>query len=240
MTMTPSLPSKTLAVLRARRRKQSGGSVMFVIATTLALMAGMGVYALSSAGEEIKVSGYMRQSAQAHYLTEMSMGSTASFMDNNADALIRQAKGDLNQGGNDYRTKNCQSAMTPGAGVSDLAQACKRFTSPEITGAWKEGNNPSKPLLPEFRPGSITTGLGANQQAQFWAELTNFVPLAPPPGFDVNFRMKFVKATVTTGGILVTSVSTTDPNNNNVISTSTVGRTPEMGRGRVIVGPFLN
>jgi hypothetical protein len=230
---------RDLAWLRTRTRKQSGGSVMFVIATTLALMASMGVYALASSGEELKVSGYMRQSAQAHYLTEMSMGSTASFMDNNADALIRQAKGDLNQGGNDYRTKNCQSAIAGANGVSDLAQACKRFTSPEITGAWKEGNNPPKPLLPEFRPGSITTGLGANQQAQFWAELTNFVPLAPPPGFDVNFRMKFVKATVTTGGILVTLGNSTDPNNNNVV-TSTVGRTPEMGRGRVIVGPFLN
>jgi hypothetical protein len=240
MKTTPRACPGTLARWRAQRRKQSGGSVMFVIATTLALMASMGVYALASAGEELKVSGYMRQSAQAHYLTEMSMTSTSSFMDSNADAVIRQAKGDLNQGGLDYRTKNCQSAVPPAAGVSDIAQACKRFTSAELTGTWKKGGSATpEPMLPMFRPGGLTTGLGANQQAQFWAELTNFVPLAPPPGFDVNFRMKFVKATITTGGILVTSVSTTDPNTNNV-TTSTVGRTPEMGRGRVVVGPFLN
>lgn len=207
---------------RSRARARSAGTIMFVVATTLALMAAMGVYAMVSTSQEIRVSGYMRQSTQAHYLTEMSLQATAGYVDQGSAALfVQMSKGGYN-GAIDYRSKNCiSSAPLASPTATDLAKACKRFVGAELQSKWCSASTCSgivAPLVPGFGTAKQTAGL--------WAELTNFIPLAPPAGFDLNNRMQFVKGTVTTGGIITTTLSSTS--------------TPEYGRGRIVVGPIPN
>ena len=43
---------------------------MFIVAMTLAVLASLGLYALASASNEMKTSGFERQNAQTHYLSE--------------------------------------------------------------------------------------------------------------------------------------------------------------------------
>ncbi len=205
---------------RSRLRRRSGGTVVFVVTTTLALMAAMGVYAMTAASQEVKVSGYMRQSTQAHYLTEMSLNATAGYVDRSTAAVfVRMAKGDFN-GATDFRSQNCiSSAPIASPTATNLAKSCKRFVGPELQSRWCTSTACAgvvSPLVPGF-------GAATKQTATIWAELTNFVPLAPPPGFDTNSNMQFVKGTVTTGGVI----------NNTTAATAT----PELGRGRIIVGP---
>ena len=64
---------------RQRRRRSQRGAVVFIVAMTIAVLASLGLYALQSASTEVKTSGYGRQNAQSHYLSEygISAGSVA-------------------------------------------------------------------------------------------------------------------------------------------------------------------
>jgi hypothetical protein len=61
---------RALAQHRAARRASSGGGVMFIVAMTLAVLAGLGAWALQSAALEVRMAGYERQNTQTHYVSE--------------------------------------------------------------------------------------------------------------------------------------------------------------------------
>lgn len=174
------------ALRGARLRRHSGGTVMFLVATSLALMAAIGVYAMSSSQQEVRASGFTRQSTQALALSETSMYASADFFGaNESDFLVRMMAGQL---GSAYQTTNCVSALPYTGSGSDLGKACKRIVPADLLSSW---NN-----LP------LTTGYGGALNGNVWAEATDPFYTAPPPGTNLAANMKYISATITTAGII--------------------------------------
>lgn len=209
--------SPSPVVVRARSRRRSRGAVVFIVAMTLALLALMGVYAVSGAAAEVRSSGYVRQATQAHYMSEYAMNATASYMNStNADfivntRLLATATGPFPP------ISDCISVpnYTVG-GVSNMARACVRFNQQDIEGTY--AGRPAVTMHSFGQPG-VTT-----MQGTLFAEVSNPTLTQPPPGFDLNLGLAFARVTVTTGGSV-------QPAGN------ALARTLEMGRARMIVGP---
>ncbi len=196
-------------------RNRSRGAVVFIVAMTLTLLALMGVYAISGAAAEVRSSGYVRQSTQAHYLSEYAMTATANHVNSsNADFIINSR---LLAGATSPfpPTNDCLSVPTY-ASVSAVARACVRFTQDELERTWT-----GRPLLSEHSLGQPGKSM---MQGTVFAEFSNPTLTAPPPGFDLSLGLNFARVTVTTGGSV-------QPAGN------AGGRTLEMGRARMIVGP---
>ena len=196
----------------SRRRRDAGGTVMFLVATSMALMAPIGFYALTSSPQEVKVSGYTRPATHAAPLSERTMYSPADFFSSQgSDFLVRMMTGQLDNGGTIYQTQNCVSALPYSAAAgSDLGKACKRIVPADIQSAW--GGSP------------LTTGYGGSLTGNVWAEATDPFYTAPPPGTNLAANMKYISATITTAGIIEVPGGI---------------KTPVYGRGRIIVGPIV-
>lgn len=197
---------------RALRRRREGGAIMFIVATTLALLATMGVYALAAASTEAKTSGYVRQAAQAQYISELAAMATAeSVTAANADyfvnVLMRSAQQD----------RNCMSAAaydSTYATSSAVAQSCWRFSKKELETNWNAALLSSESLTP-----------ATQLDVDFFAEMTNPVAVQPPPGFDLNLGLGFARVTITTGGVLIPA-------------SAAASHSMQLGRARFVVGPI--
>jgi hypothetical protein len=202
-------------VERARRRRRSRGAVVFIVASTLALLALMGVYAISGSAAEVRSSGYVRQAAQAHYLSEYAMAATASYVNaTNADFIVSsRLLGAAN--GPFPPTHDCVSVPTYTT-PSNLSRACVRFNQEDF-----ERTYTGRPLLTDKSLGLPGKSL---MQGRIFAEFSNPTLTQPPPGFDLALGLAFARVTVTTGGDV-------RPAGNDG------ARTLEMGRARMIVGP---
>ena len=83
-----------------RSRRAQRGSIMFVVATTFALLSMMTLYAIKLSKEELTVSGYMRQSTQTRYLSEYGAAAVAGEINGaNADAYTQLLRGSFDVGG---------------------------------------------------------------------------------------------------------------------------------------------
>jgi hypothetical protein len=213
--MHPLMTNRAKRVRLLAKRRKSRGAVVFIVAATLALLALMGVYAISGAAAEVRSSGYVRQSTQAHYLSEYTMGAVANHVNStNADFLVNNQL--LAQATNPFPpTTDCLSVPTYTA-ASAMAKACVRINQSDIEGPWA-----SRPLLTEHSLGQPGKSL---MQGTVFAEFSNPTLTQPPPGFDQNLGLSFARITVTTGGSVQPAGNAT-------------GRTLEMGRARMIVGP---
>lgn len=230
--ISPRVPlAKIPLATRLGRRSRSSqrGSVMFVVVTTFALLSMMTLYAIKLTKEELVVAGYMRQATQTRYLSEYGASATAGEINGStANAYAQLLRGDFDLGGTVRRATDCQSAGPQSA--SNLAKACVRFidgvdqttTVPTSIGSgalrrsWKTTTNSLPPLVSTWGP--------AKQKMIVWSEITNPMTLAPPPGYDTNYRFKFIKLTTTAGGYLDVNGGT---------------QAPSVGRGRMVAGPVL-
>ncbi|AKU99417.1 hypothetical protein AKJ09_06081 [Labilithrix luteola] len=212
----------SLAKRRARARKRSDGAVMFVVVTTLGLLAVMGAYALSSTTEDIRASSNYRRSVQAQNTTEMAAVATADYVtfanaDNIVNARMLNPSTDLSASEN-----NCLSAQKNQAGVRGTirAKSCVRITSNELKKNWGDRE--------VFTAQSFGDG---DLRGDVIIELTNPTQAPPPPGYDINLRLKFAMVSVSTYGIIqINGVSTpAQPYN---------GDSMQVGRGRFIIGPL--
>ena len=209
----PRVEPRVVRRLIARRRQR--GAVVFIVAMTLALLALMGVYAVSGAASEVRSSGYVRQATQAHYLSEYAMGAMANHINSsNADYMVNS----LLMG----KTPPADCISVPQAGGSAIALACWRFSQEEIERGWRAtGASAGPPVLTQYglgQPGVST------MEGTVVAEFSNPVLTQPPPGYDLNLGLSFARVTVTTGGSV-------NPVGN------TANRTLEIGRARMIIGP---
>lgn len=75
-----SLDSTRLASVRARRRRDSAGAAMFIVAVTLGLLAAMGVYGMAAASMDVRAAGQERQAAQNQRAAEMAIVETAQSL----------------------------------------------------------------------------------------------------------------------------------------------------------------
>ena len=230
-TLTNRVHRKRLLARSAGRRK-SGGSVMFIVATTLALLAMMGLFAMTSATREVKVSGYIRQSTQAHALSQATIQASSAYLDPNyAGVLIH----DYATGRIPGQTITCLSAAPAGiANVStdQLAATCLRVMDKDMSGTMGGkflSTNDLNSTDPKARSGfsAVATETGF--------EIT-YPHQQQVPGTAANQNLHFYRATVTTFAQV-----TAGGQGYNVATASFTSydlQKTEMGRGHVVVGPF--
>jgi hypothetical protein len=119
-------------LLRARRRAESDGAVLFIVAMTLGLLAAIGVYGMSATALDLRAAGHSRETMQNQHVAEHAMISVASSFDrNNQQALLNAmfdgrppAPGELRA------TRTCRTAATFNPVDNNTAnqQACLAIT----------------------------------------------------------------------------------------------------------------
>ena len=203
------------ALGRAQRRKDSAGSVLFVITTTLMLLSMMGLFALASATREVRVSGFIRQSEQAHTLSVGTMQAGSTYLDPNyAGILVHDyATGRVSSA---LKTTNCLSAAPLGIlGITDathldqLASSCLRIMDTDMSAN-------------AFGGKSLEAGTGfASLTNRSGLEIT-YPHVQQVSGNGSNQNMHYYRATITTFG---------------QVNSGPLSKT-ETGRGHIVVGPF--
>lgn len=202
------------ALQRTRARRGQEGAILFVVAMTMAMLGALGVYAMSAATSEIKTSGYARQAAQSHYVSEYgTIAMLDAFSPQNAsyfDAQMWLATSSA--------TPLCQSALpTTAPGSTAVAQRCAKVPQEYFQTAW---NN-----VPAFAEDSLAPSGQPRFSARFTSEITEPITGGFQPGYDANNGKCFRRYTITTYGQL-----------SNAAETLTLSR--EVGRARVTAGPF--
>lgn len=161
MRPLPSRDRLVLARARARRRRTEAGATMFIVATTLALLGAMGVYALTSTASETKSVGYVRQAAQAEHIAMTAVNLAAErIRPDTVQNIIAHASS------NQYQDKNCRSATPYVAGSVSKGQACWRLNPAEI-------ERQLGPSITVFGPESFSHIGTPGIQPDFYVEITN-------------------------------------------------------------------
>jgi hypothetical protein len=213
------------AKVRARRRRREEGAAMFLVAMTIAVLASVGIYALSAASLEVRTSGNERQNTQTHYLAEY--GVIGAMHE------LTATKAQFYMGLMLSNPDTCLSL--PGVANSDpLTMACRRLPDTERGQQWTPGAIPvaysATPLAPGVSPGSF----GATPMAgHFFVELTDPVELSPPSRYATDLHFCFIQLTATSTGI--TQPYQLLAASNPVAEFS--GEGLEMQRARIVAGP---
>jgi len=194
---------------------------------TLAVLASLGLYALQSASAEVKTSGYGRQNAQSHYLSEYGTLTGANAMGGTTGQLYLAMMKNPTQ-----RDTGCVSLIGVDPNAADLTKACRRMGSGEISSAWGTGT----PAI----SAATTTAAGSLGPypllGDFYVEVTDPSTGAAMWGIDTRLGLCFQQFTLTAVGI-------TQPDQNLLGSTLTAtalygAEGLEMSRARVTSGPM--
>lgn len=190
---------------------------MFIVAMTLAILASLGLYALSAATTETRQSGYERLNLQAHYMSEYSVVAAANSINyDTAQTYVNMA--------NQKSDTSCISLPAVSSANSAMLTAetrlaCYRIGKNELASTW----GTSVPALPATNPFGPYPSTG-----DFYAELTD-TACAPMAG--MSGRTGVALLTMTTVGFAEPSgVSTGDQLYGN--------QGVELARVRVSAGPI--
>jgi hypothetical protein len=212
-----------LAKVRARRRRREAGAAMFLVAMTIAVLASVGIYALSAASLEVRTSGNERQSTQTHYLAEYGViGAMHELTATKAQFYM----------GLMLTTPDTCLSLPGVAGNDALTMACRRLPDTELGQQWTPNAitiaYSSAPLTPGVSPGSF----GPTPMAgHFFVELTDPVELSPPARYAIDLHFCFIQLTATSTGITQPWQALANP----VAQFS--GEGLEMQRARLVAGP---
>jgi len=222
-----------LAKSNARRRARSGGAVIFIVAMTLAVLASLGLYALQAAATEIKTSGYIRQSAQSHYLSEYGMLSGVNAMSGTTGQLYLSMMRTTTQ-----MDTNCISLegvdMT---NASNLTKACRVMGSSELAGVWGTAVTP----VVAAQPG-VAGSLGPYAMTgDFYVEVTDPSMGSAMWGIDTRMGLCFQSFSLLAVGITEPDQAMLLQQGITLTPTALYGAEgTEMSRARVTAGPMRN
>lgn len=216
----------------SRRRRTQGGAVIFIVAMTLAVLASLGLYALQSASTEVKTSGYIRQSAQSHYLSEYGTLSGVNAMSGTTGQLylgLMQQTATMDT--------QCTSLASVDPSASNLSKACRRMGSGELGAAWGTAVQPISPAQPA-KAGSLgpyaLTG-------DFYVEITEPATGAPMWGIDTRLGLCFQSFALVAVGITQPDQAMLASQGVTLTPTAYYGSQGlEMSRARVTAGPMRN
>ena len=180
--------------VRAARRAKDRGAVMFVVAMTLAVIATMGMYALSVASTEVKTAGFIREETQVHYLSEYGVLGAAQEVTGPKAQLYR----DLML---KFPDTNCTSLYGIPAGSGALPLACRVVGSAEIAQSWSPSVVPL--VAPWTSNGSEATrgSEGLPTAPDFYVELTDPNQRTAPSGYGTDQGLCFVEFTAASVGL---------------------------------------
>jgi hypothetical protein len=146
---------RSLAKLRASRRRDQDGAAMFVVAMTIAVLASVGIFALAAASTEVRMSGNERQSTQTHYLSEYGiLGAahelTPMTIDNEFGLMATMPD------------TGCLALANVPATATPKSLFCRRRGSAELSQTWVNNGNTridayagTAPFAPNIPPGSL-------------------------------------------------------------------------------------
>jgi hypothetical protein len=226
-----------VAKMRARGRGRQAGAAMFVVAMTLAVLASVGIYALTAAAIEVRTSGNERQNTQTHYLAEYGVVAAAHEITTAAakwqlGVMLDPLKRDgIKAGSTDHP---CLALQNVPATADAMTLACRRLGSQELQGAWATKATTAypgtTPLMATVDPGSLgpipLTG-------DFFVELTDPWQANTPARYALDLNFCFIEMTASAGGITQpVFAGVLDP------TASFAGEGIEMQRARLIAGPI--
>ena len=225
--------SLDLAKTNARRRRREGGAVIFIVAMTLAVLASLGLYALQSASTEVKTSGYIRQNAQSHYLSEYGMLAGVNAMGGTTGQLYLSMMRNTTQ--MDVQCTSLQGVDVTNA--SNLTKSCYRMGASQISGTWGTGVTPVTAATP-----NVAGSLGPYPlTGDFYVEMTDPSMGAAMWGIDTRMGLCFQSFSLLAVGI-------TEPDQQMLLNQG-ITLTPEalygsegieMSRARITAGPMRN
>lgn len=219
--------ARTLARLRARARRDRGGAVIFIVAMTLAVLAAMGVYALRASSLEMRASGFGRQNAQAHYLSEYGVVAAAETV--NSDTADLHLGLMINASRRDTNCISLPNVDLTDVNVALTAKACRRMGAAEIAQQFVTGNQQAFASTNQFGPFPLT--------GDFFVELTDPFQQQPPEGYGLDLGMCFTSMTVAAFGVAQPQApGGADAGTPGTSYYSNVGL--ELARSRITAGPI--
>jgi hypothetical protein len=200
---------------------------MFLVAMTIAVLASVGIYALSAASLEVRTSGNERQNTQTHYLAEY--GVIGALHE------LTATKAQFYLGLMISNPDTCLSLPGLPPGTDPLTSACRRLADTELgaqwTGAITNSYTGQTPLAPGVTPGSF----GATPMSgHFFVELTDPVQLSPPARYATDLHFCFIQLTATATGV-TKPMFPWQPSADQSAQFS--GEGLEMQRARIVAGP---
>jgi hypothetical protein len=207
--MSAPLPAK----VRSTRRKNERGAVMFIVTMTLAVLASVGIYALTAATGEVTTSGSERRNTQTHYLAEYGVVAGTQLM------TSTQAQNYITTMISTPDT-NCWSlpSVTSTTQPDPIYRACSHVQDTEV--ATVNGWSSSSTFVGDAGTAAPTP--------DFAVEYTGLNKAVAPAGYSLDLHVCFVSMTASSYGI-------TTP-----VGGSTVfGQGLETQRARLIAGPVM-
>lgn len=207
-----------LAVIKKRsaRRNREGGAVIFIVSMTLALLAAVGGFAMMSASNEARTSGYERRAMQSQYLAEYAFLATANNL--TADIADEYKLISLDS---TRRSQGCTNLRNVPGGASDQAKACARIGQRDMTSFWvapsdvalvpKSGTTPGS--LGLTAPNTIDSVTSRPLGLDFFVELSEPTEIQVQTGFSMNgqtqnFNWCALRFTVDAFGITRSDIAT--------------------------------
>jgi hypothetical protein len=183
-----------------KARSGARGAIMFVVAMTLSLLGAMGIYALNMATSEVKASGYLRQNAQTHYVSEWAVMGAAEALTVDAQHLAMAISANSTLPNITTLKMNCPSIAPPivPATASAAARSCLMLWSTDLLSTSYGSGAGFTPLVGSPTPvfiepytaatpsAAVDTTVGdlglANTAPDFFIEFTDLTPTSPPAG----------------------------------------------------------
>jgi hypothetical protein len=215
---------------------------MFIVAVTLALLAAMGVYGLTSTQNDVRAAGHFRQATQSQHVAEAAgMAVAETFTPGTTPKLIQDMRDPSRRSNSSARP--CKSANAPSTNVSTRdSEACLSFGEAELAQISQSTN--------KFQPTGTAwlscTGAGADMCPFFDKRSFGDVTLRPalrvevtnpvdsttvPPGMQLE--MTFTQVTVTV------YVDLREDNSNPATWMANPAESVALARGRFTVGPYV-
>src|SRR5690606_37115461 len=97
----------------AMMRRNERGAAVFVVVLVIALLTGLGLFAVRSATTAIAASAYNRQLNQTHYVADMAVVATVAMGGDNPDAVKQLMMRGPDTSGGDTKCAGYDQQLTP-------------------------------------------------------------------------------------------------------------------------------
>jgi hypothetical protein len=213
---------------RVRRRRRTRGAAMFVVMLVVALLSGLGLFAVREATLSVQASGYGRQMTQTHYIADYAVLSVAGDLATDR----RQGYAEMMASGKD-------TACAHYAAVDNAT--CMRVTYDSVNHQIQQYNSTMTLLEPQSGgnppiPGSLGA---APIEGDMLVELTDLGPASPPVAGmnlgDPGNSPQFMALTMSALG--QTRPTPAVQGQCDIVSTTSMGI--EQSRAHVVIGPIV-
>lgn len=247
-------PRLRLARRRSALRKDSAGAAMFIVAVTLAMLAAMGVYGLSSARNDVRAAGHYRQAVQSQHVAEMAgMAVAESITPSQAKIIMDVALDPAKRSNLADGTSKCRSVNKATTNLALMgAESCVMFGESTIatfstqnqnkfaapTNIWDSCTAAGADTCPLFDKNTFQV-YGTVNGTRFWrpdlrVEVGNFRFGQGASGMGMGQKPPiFMTATMTV------FVDIREDDDNAVKWQQNKPESVALARGQIVVGPIL-